>query len=510
MTIVQSAAIYVRISRDSESEGLGVRRQERDCAELAATLGWSVTETFIDNDVSASRKKARPAYEQMMAAVRARRIQAVIVWDVDRLTRKPRELEDWIDHADSLGLKLASVGGEIDLATVQGRAMARMKGVFARMEAETASRRQRAKQKELAEAGQYNGPRPFGYRFGVDEAGRRLSGPQRTLEVDLAEATILVECARRILAHQSLWAIVKDLNSRGVVTSTGAAWSTQQLRRVLLRWTHVGYRKHQEYKDGRWVGPIQLVEASWPAIIDRSTHERVLAVLTNPERTTNHGSTTSKYLLSWLLTCGACGQRMVGVKPYTYEVKGSKRVDGSRGPSKVRHYKAKYACPHAGCHGASRDMVLVDDYVEAHVLALLETEGVQVFGGDRELVETTRTEICELEAKLDLFGDDLVDGKLTEREWDRMTTRIRDRLREKQAVLRAALPTDGLSGYAGDSAKTAWSNADVSIRRRVLQTLMTRGGLCMSIDPVGPGAFSDASRDRNDGISVRWSQHSDD
>ena len=62
-----------------------------------------------------------------------------------RLTRTPRELEDVIDQADRLGLKLASVGGDIDLATEQGRMMARMKGTVARYEVEQQARRLKAK-----------------------------------------------------------------------------------------------------------------------------------------------------------------------------------------------------------------------------------------------------------------------------------------------------------------------------------------------------------------------------
>lgn len=72
------------------------------------------------------------------------------MWDVDRFTRTPRELEDVIDHADRLGSKLASAGGDIDLATEQGRLMARMKGTVARYEVEQQRRRLKAKHRELA------------------------------------------------------------------------------------------------------------------------------------------------------------------------------------------------------------------------------------------------------------------------------------------------------------------------------------------------------------------------
>ena len=68
----RAAAIYCRISRDAEQEGLGVARQEEDCRALAGKSGFTVAEVYTDNDISASTKsrKARPAYDRMLEATR--------------------------------------------------------------------------------------------------------------------------------------------------------------------------------------------------------------------------------------------------------------------------------------------------------------------------------------------------------------------------------------------------------------------------------------------------------
>ena len=134
------AALYARISSD-DGTALGVGRQLEDCRKLAAEKGWTVVETFIDNDVSASNGKARPEYGRLLQALTDGRADALVVWDIDRLTRTPRELEDVVDLADKHGVALASVGGEVDLATPQGRLTARLKGNVARHEVEQQSRR---------------------------------------------------------------------------------------------------------------------------------------------------------------------------------------------------------------------------------------------------------------------------------------------------------------------------------------------------------------------------------
>jgi DNA invertase Pin-like site-specific DNA recombinase len=135
------AAIYARQSKDRTGNELAVSRQLDDCRAICATRGWAAVE-FIENNVSASKGR-RPVYESMMSDIQAGKIGAVVAWDADRLTRQPRELEDFIDLADRHGLALATVGGDFDLSTPTGRGNARMRGVFARMEMEQKSARQK-------------------------------------------------------------------------------------------------------------------------------------------------------------------------------------------------------------------------------------------------------------------------------------------------------------------------------------------------------------------------------
>ena len=82
--------VYCRISQDSDGLGLGVARQEMDCRELVNGHGWSVHDTYVDNDQSAFTGKRRPSYERLLADLTAGEIDAVVVWHQDRLTRHPR------------------------------------------------------------------------------------------------------------------------------------------------------------------------------------------------------------------------------------------------------------------------------------------------------------------------------------------------------------------------------------------------------------------------------------
>ena len=79
----------------------------------------------------------------MLADIADGKLDAVVAWDLDRLHRRPVELEAFIDVADRHRLALATVSGDVDLSTPQGRLVARLKGSVARHEVEHKSARQR-------------------------------------------------------------------------------------------------------------------------------------------------------------------------------------------------------------------------------------------------------------------------------------------------------------------------------------------------------------------------------
>lgn len=72
--------MYCRISFDREGDGLGVAGQEKKCRELAARLGWSVVDVFVDNDRSTYSGKPRKDYIPLLVAMRAGELDAVLAW----------------------------------------------------------------------------------------------------------------------------------------------------------------------------------------------------------------------------------------------------------------------------------------------------------------------------------------------------------------------------------------------------------------------------------------------
>ena len=288
--MVNAAAVYARISSDPEGDRLGVSRQTEDCRALAERKGWPVAEVYIDDDRSAYSGKPRPAYRQMLDAITAKVVDAVVVYNLDRLHRQPRELEAFFDVVDAAGLTaLASVEGDVNLASHDGRFHARILGAMARKSSDDLSRRIRRKSEERALAGLPTGGgfRPFGYR---DD--RRA--------IDPTEAVLVHEAADRVLAGESVIAVATDWNARGIATVAGRAWTVQTLRRMLAA---PRLSAQREYR-GEIVGP-----GKWEAILTPGRTAQLRAVLA--ERTRSRSRPVRRYLLSGLLRCGRCGSTLV-------------------------------------------------------------------------------------------------------------------------------------------------------------------------------------------------------
>src|SRR4051794_31842366 len=93
------AALYLRQSLDAKGDSLAVDRQQEACEAIARERDWTIIgEVYADNSISASdSRKARPSYDRLVRDYAAGAFDALLCWDLDRLTRQPRQLEDWID-----------------------------------------------------------------------------------------------------------------------------------------------------------------------------------------------------------------------------------------------------------------------------------------------------------------------------------------------------------------------------------------------------------------------------
>jgi len=425
------AGIYVRISLDPSGKRLGVTRQTKACKTRAADLGWTVHKVYEDNDTSASTGKPRPSYQEMLDDLETGVIDAVIVWDLDRLTRRPIEIEHFIDLADRRGIALASIGGDVDLATDNGRLFARIKGAVARSEIERKSARQKEASDQRAEQGRpHVGRRAFGYT-----ADGTATVP--------AEAAHVQEAAARLLAGESIHAIRAHLNKAGARTTAGNLWASTEVRRMLHNPRYAAIRVHR----GAQIGP-----GTWPAILDVDTHRAICALLDDPDRRAPGRPQSS--LLTSIATCGVCGGP----------------VYATRSGDRPRMYYCK-----SRAH-ISRGADQLDDYVTSVLWARLEEHADELTtpGPNRDRVRTLRATEKQLRARLDGLAEAFAAGDVDELQLRAGSKRARAELEQVITELAAARRRPALDRLlAADNVADEWEHMSLDARRAALQDVMT-------------------------------------
>jgi len=451
------AAVYLRQSDDPKLTGLAVDRQRVGCREVCAARGWTPVE-YVDNDVSATRAKVRPEYQRMLADIEAGQVDAVVTWDLDRLHRRPIELEHFIDLADRHRLALATVTGDVDLSTDNGRLFARIKGAVAKAEVERMSARQNAAAVQRAEQGRpWLSRRPFGYT--VD--GMKLRP---------TEARRIRRAYSDFLGGQSLTSIARGWNAAGVKTSTGVRWSQPTLHQLLRSPRNAGLRAYRD----EIVGP-----AAWPAIVDESTWRAAHDRLSDPSRR-NGGGGAATYLLTGIARCGVCGDG-------TTVRKGQRPRDGV----------AFYRCVRAA--HLSRTAEHVEDLVVRVVIARLSRPDARdlLVDDKRPDVAALRKEAERLRRKLDSLAVDFTDGSLTASQLRTATTRARAKLADVEQrmahVDRAPLLADLVTA---DDIQVVWDRLPLHRRRAVIDLLMT-----VTLLPGRKGPRFDPST-----VEIEWRQ----
>src|SRR5580692_7869298 len=155
-------ALYCRVSTN---HGQDPELQLRELREYAASRGWKIMQEYVDQGVSGS-KDSRPALNRLMSDAHQRKIDAVLVWKLDRFGRSLRHLVNALAELEALGVAFISLRDNLDLSTPSGRLMFQIIGAMAEFERSLIQERVKAGLRNAKAKGQRLG-RP---RADVDEA----------------------------------------------------------------------------------------------------------------------------------------------------------------------------------------------------------------------------------------------------------------------------------------------------------------------------------------------------
>lgn len=310
-------AIYARVSTDKQRERHTIASQLRELPEHAKRQGWQVVEMFADDGFSGETVEGRPAFQRLLEAVERKEFEAVLVIDLDRITRSKRSAEGALiyDHFRECGVKLATPSqGLIDLEDEDQDLLAGIKRELAKWEKrKILSRMMRGKREAAKQGRRFSSIDPYGYKWVPDAAH-----PNRgTYEIDESEAAVVRKIyalaaddgigramiAWRLNAEGSM---TRSLNRRGRDGKKPGRWAASTIGKILRFTTYKGDFKVFKKAD-HLVIPV-------PPIVSLEVWERAQIALSDrkPETKWKHDR---KYLLTGIARCGVCAAAMWVVNP---------------------------------------------------------------------------------------------------------------------------------------------------------------------------------------------------
>jgi len=217
-------AAYLRVSTDEQAEsGLSLSHQREKTTALASLHDWELVETVEDAGFSAKNTN-RQGLQRILSLVRSRKVEAVIVYKLDRLTRSQRDLLEMLNVLDRFKVGLVSVCEQLDTRSASGRFFVQMLGAIAEWESGVIGERTQAAMSQLRKNGKrFSRYAPYGWRYNGHGEMIPVSGEQETLNV-------IHELSQRGF---SLRKIVAELETLGRKPRNGKRWHPQVLSSIL-------------------------------------------------------------------------------------------------------------------------------------------------------------------------------------------------------------------------------------------------------------------------------------
>ncbi len=433
------AAIYERVSTPRQIEGYSLDSQESLLRDYCDRQGWQAVGTYVDAGISGRKDRGqRPELDRLLRDVEAGAVDAIVVYKLDRLSRKPLHMYQMLETLDRRKAGIVSITEAIDSRTSTGRMMLGMFVSLAEKFWEDLQERTRHARLQKARTGKAH-PHAntlYGYRYDR-QTQQHLVEPQ--------EAAVVRRMFEQYAQGYSPARIASLLNAEGIPTSKASlvGWDHRKISEMMTRseyhgegWSNRYYGDVERKRlglSGRAMRPqSEWIPVPYPTIIERELFERAQQQRERNKRKASLNRARPEYLLLGLLHCSECGKRFeaqtkfTGGKLYRYYQCGGMRHQphhyrcrGQRNLSAERVEQAVW--------GSVNDSLADPDHLRAKLreeygVAVAEARGVQV---EWERVQRQLNNLDQEKGRyLTLYGK----GKISEAEYDRKITTVNEQM----------------------------------------------------------------------------------
>ena len=289
------AGIYFRVSTEDQArEGFSLGEQEEKLKQLCDYKGYEVYKVYCDAGISAKDMEHRPKFQEMLKDMKDGKINYIVAYKLDRVTRSVRDLEELISLLEKYNTYLVCDRDDVNTSTANGRFFVRMLTVLSQLEIEIVSERTKFG---------LNGAIKSGHLPGQVALGFKKDGNRKTI-IDPATAPIVKRVFDLYLQGKTFLQISNIFNEEKVLNKN---WKDTHIERIINNRLYMGdYEMYKRLKEWKNVEPVIYMNVVDP-IIPRYIWEECQAQKIINQRTYTRDRV---YTFFQKLKCPKCGKIM--------------------------------------------------------------------------------------------------------------------------------------------------------------------------------------------------------
>lgn len=299
--IIIKTGIYCRVSTEEQAkEGFSIRAQIDKLKDYVRIKDWELYDVYVDEGISGKNITERPAINRLIADIMQKKVDNVLAFKIDRLTRSTKDLITLMETFNNNNCAFNSLMESIDTGTASGRMFIKIIGIFAEFERENLIERiSVALEKKVKEGYTIsNYSVPYGY---TREKGNRL------IVINEEESKIVQEIFLMYLKkHKTFHEIARTLNMRNIKTSTNVEWSVSTIQYMLNNPIYTGKVRYSVGDENKYFE----AEGKHEAIITENIYNDVQTKMEKMKKRVFRKRPKEDNYYCGTLMCGICGGKM--------------------------------------------------------------------------------------------------------------------------------------------------------------------------------------------------------
>ena len=332
------AGVYIRVSTEDQArEGFSLGEQKEKLLQLCSFKDLEVYKVYKDAGISAKDMEHRPQFQEMLQDMKAGKINYIVAYKLDRITRSVRDLEELISVLEQYNCFLLCDRDDVNTSTANGRFFVRMLTVLSQLEIEIVSERTKFGLNGAIKSGHIPGQRPFGYTKSED----------KKMIVDNATRPYVEKIFDMYLEGKSFQQIANYFKENNIYPKK--KWHDTTIQKIIDNKIYMGdYEQYKRIGKQENLEPIVYMNVVEP-IISRAKWEECQKQKERNQRTYTRDRI---YTFFQRLKCPSCSRIM--------------KCKGSGGTKRKYMY---YTCEH--CH-INFNENYVEELLESFIYDLLE------------------------------------------------------------------------------------------------------------------------------------------